>query len=338
MSIRSLERAIPGDVIFYVPKEDKNRFVNLVFRVGQSFWSSLSSRGAEITHAGIILDPELVRCASERNSDQVDLPEGCDSLEDCLQRPEDYVFISHSYATSEGAHISVRVKSDLLKKYDIVAVSPIPEDGASSQEEENFLRALIVSVAMCFSTSKSNCQILPCSNRHLFIDPCITLSTLPLSKLKQCVSESIVDFAFGYPPIQKCDERGRASAKPSFCGEHVHRVLQAAFFYSQIDQKKILAMESSGFRIERNICDLRDFRKSHIQDLCDNFDGSFLQRIPSWILQNSTSFSPGRLYTALTEKSDFRANGFLRGSFAVAKSLASLGLFWQRANDRPILA
>lgn len=312
--IKSLSDAFPGDLIFYARKEGKKTYLDLTIEIGQLFWSTISSQASTATHVGIIINPIFVDAYfdSEELREQIRLP-GEHTLASLLREENRnrYVWISHSYATGGGAQISVKEKRALEEEYQISVISPI----TPGVEWEGIFRDNVTFISLCFSRVVPHFPILPCSPYHLFVTPNISPSVLPSEDTLQSIAMSAMSYIAECPDIEKFDDKGAPIVKKTFCAEYVHRVLQVAYFLKAIGFDKANQMawdyhhRYSKLSTEQKYVQTQSELNENYQEITRNLIGLYQEsdtQVPPWILQNSTSCSPGRLFTLLTEGPDFR--------------------------------
>lgn len=283
----SLTHAKPGDLIFYSSTEwvDKLILIN-----GQRLLPSISKEGANVTHTAIVLSKIHV------------LP----LLDNPQELKNGHIIIAHSYATVKGPHISVREADRLVEEHkNVTVVSPInkKEIGDDIKKEER-IRSIISEVALQFSMKDRRCPARPCTTRRMMLRPIFEAKKSSKSRFRNKIAKGLVDFILGYPRIEKFDQKGNPIAKASFCSEFAHSVLQIAHFFERMQQGEIKKIQDSLTHLKKHPEDLQTVRNNHVQYIEKNFDLLFPEEgvdTSHWTYQKSTSFAPGRLFTALVK-------------------------------------
>lgn len=306
--IKSLEEALPGDVIFFSPRKEAQNWENSAFQIGQTFFRSVCSEGIKQTHAGVIVDPDCMEPFIRRSDVSYELygPKGtpyCSIISSELKH--NYIWISHNYGSFRQNHIVIFEKKELAQEYEISVVS---SDVKKEENPEDF-RKIVSQVAFCFSRSIPYCSLFPCSPVHLWIDP---IFNFPLSedRILYSIAAGILCFAAGCPDIESFEEK-ILTARKTFCAEYVHRSLQVAYGYKMLDPetRKGLQERFSSLVHERKFEEIvRDLEKNH-KDCVESIYKDLqlkLPMIPDWILENSVSCTPGRLYTLMTSGKPFK--------------------------------
>lgn len=311
MTIKALDQAVPGDIIFYAPKEGRRISGEEWVKVAQSFWSTISSKGVDMIHAGILLDYSLVEQNAPRYVAENYKPKCRDGR---LESTEVPICICHNYGCEGGAQISFRNKKDLISKNQIVVISPF---SVADPKEEADLRRIVNLVSICFSVRKDHRMLPSCSLYHYCVSPMLAKKNI---EWKRAIAENMADFILGNPCLEKINEEGIVSYKKFFCGEMVHVILQTAIFYHRYANESFLSFSSDN---------PFENRKRLIKSLEYKFDSGFAGRkedMPYWSLENSGAFVPGRLYTALTEDRSFQV-GKVRLAARVLKVAFSVLFF-----------
>jgi hypothetical protein len=106
----------------------------------------------------------------------------------------------------------------------------------------------------------------------------------------------------GNPRIEKFDQQGNPVRKPTFCAEFVHCILQTAAFYQQLSPENKNCLQAL---CETPIPFDRELREACIQGIYERFDEFFPdegKEERAIVMQNSTSFAPGRLLTEFEKR------------------------------------
>lgn len=288
MTIRSINELESGDLVFYSrSKEGKEDLANLAIRVRQSFVSAISSKGIQAQHVGIVIPMHLAKVAN-----QVQKPEGFD--EESGWDSGEYFCMAHSLAQAKEAHLAIYSKKDLSEKHQIEVLRPFEKNNPNS----NKINQLASDVALLFVTKKVTQERSyiprPCSATHFLLSS-FKGSGSEVERREE-VASLLLDYFEGHPPTQGLDD---LECKGSVCSEFVHWTLKTAYFLTHMSDERVSSLRAD---LESGK-DRREIFAKHFQDFQ-------LSQASDWLIEKSSSITPGYLFSSILGESSFQGDLF----------------------------